>query len=134
MVSNKVCFSLVVFAVLVVTTVGKPFSEEDRADTMLADSPAYPPKVRINRHGKRGLFDDIEEQDSDDLSESNAYYAEDSMAADGPPRINRHGKRGLFDNMEEQDFEGETEYVMNGARRMDFADIPPRLRMNRHGK
>ena len=30
MVSKSVCFSLVVFAVLVMTTAAKPFSEEDR--------------------------------------------------------------------------------------------------------
>lgn len=111
------------FTVLVMTTAAKPFSEEDRADAILSDSASYPPKVRMNRHGKRGLYDDIEEQDSEDIS--------------APPpriRINRHGKRGLFDNMEEQDFEGETAYDFNDARTMDLADSPQRLRMNRHGK
>lgn len=107
MVSNAVCFCLVVLTVLIATTAAKPFGEEHRADTMLADSPAYPPKARANRHGKRGLFDDIEEQDSEGLHENSAYYVEDSIAADDVPprraRVNRHGKRRLFYNNEEQD-------------------------------
>lgn len=107
MVSNAVCFCLVVLTVLVVTTAAKPFSEEHRADTMLVDSPAYPPKARANRHGKRGLIDDIEERDSEGLYENSAYYVEDDTAADDAPpgraRINRFGKRRLFYNIEEQD-------------------------------
>lgn len=99
MVSKTVCFSLVVFAVLVMTTAAKPFSEDNREsnayyaeDSVVADGP--PPRIRINRHGKRGLFHNLEERDFEGETEYVLNGARGMDLADSPQRLrmNRHGK------------------------------------------
>lgn len=99
MVHKAAWCSLVIVAVILISTAAKPFRDEDKdiayytEDALLADSQRKPPKIRMNRHGKRGI---IEEQDYNGDAEYALYDMKDSRLADGPPRqrlrMNRHGK------------------------------------------
>lgn len=102
MVSKIVCFFTVIIAIIFVTATAKPSGHVENefraftADDALVD-PQVPPRLRINRHGRRGFVNSQDSYPQPALGGDKEYVEYDTRGMDfedSPQRLrmNRHGK------------------------------------------